>query len=102
MDKILLGHKLKDDPFLLPKSIRILPKFGVDPGIFASEEEINSVKSRVLSENREGKINAILTGSDYIDKKLEDDMEYIRLINKGVHPLPKPSNNLFYVDIKWI
>ena len=66
--------------------------------IFASKEEIDEVKNKVQSENRDGKIDAIIKGDEYVEKKLEDDEEYKNLMKKGVQPLSAPSGVLFYLD----
>ena len=69
--------------------------------IFASKEEIDDVKSRIHSENRDGKIEAIIEGGEFTEKKLEDDEEYKELMKKGVTPMPAPSGTLFYLDFKY-
>ena len=67
---------------------------------FASEEEINEVKNKVQSENRDGKIEAVIEGCEFVEKKLKDDLQYKELMKKGVMPLSTPSSNLFYLDYK--
>lgn len=84
-------------PSLLPTAMKISAK----TLCFASEEEINEVKSRVQSENRDGKIEAIIEGGEFTEKKLEDDVEYKNLMKKGVTPLSAPVGNLFYLDFKY-
>jgi hypothetical protein len=69
--------------------------------IFASKEEIDQVKNKVLSENRDGKIESIIEDKPFVEKKLEDDEEYQKLIKKGVSPLPMPKGELFYLDFKY-
>jgi hypothetical protein len=68
---------------------------------FASKEEIDDVKSRIQSENRDGKIEAIIEGGEFTEKKLEDDEEYKELMKKGVTPMSAPSNTLLYLDFKY-
>ena len=69
--------------------------------IFASKEEIDEVKKKVQSENRDGKIEAIIEGGEFTEKKLEDDEEYKELMKKGVTPMSAPSGTLFYLDYKY-
>ena len=70
--------------------------------IFCSEEEVDKVKSKVLSENREGSIDSLINDEEFIEKKLEDDEEYKELMKKkGVQPLSAPSSELFYLDFKY-
>ncbi len=88
-------------PSLLPMAMKVAAKTISQDLIFASKEEIEAVKSRVQSENRHGKIEAIIEGSEFIEKKLEDDEEYQKLIKEGVTPLPAPTGQLFYLDYKY-
>ena len=69
--------------------------------IFDSQEEIDEVKKKVQSENRDGKIEAIIEGVEFVEKKLEDDEEYKELMKKGVTPMSAPSGTLFYLDYKY-
>lgn len=69
--------------------------------IFASQEEIDEVKNKVLTENRDGKIEAIVDGKEFTEKKLEEDPEYQKLMKKGVTPMSAPSGKLFYLDSKY-
>ncbi len=86
---------------LLPIAMKIAAKTLAMDLCFASKEEIDDVKSRVNSENRDGKIEAIIEGGEFTEKKLEDDEEYKKLMKKGVTPLSAPSSNLFYLDFKY-
>jgi hypothetical protein len=88
-------------PSLLPTAMKVAAKTIAMDLCFASEEEINEVKSRVQSENRDAKIDAVVEGSEFIEKKLEDDPEYKDLMKKGVTPLSAPSGQLFYLDYKY-
>lgn len=88
-------------PSLLPTAMKISAKTLAQDLCFASEKEINEVKSRVQSENRDGKIEAIIEGGEFTEKKLEDDAEYKNLMKKGVTPLSAPVGNLFYLDFKY-
>jgi hypothetical protein len=85
---------------LLPIAMKIAAKTIGDDLIFATKDEIDGVKSRVKSENRDGKIEAIIEGGEFTEKKLEDDEEYKKLMGK-VTPMPAPSSNLFYLDFKY-
>jgi hypothetical protein len=68
--------------------------------IFASKEELDSCKSRFESDKRDSKIDYILNGVEYdIKSTLEKDPEYIKLKNKGVYPLSKPSGLLLYMEM---
>jgi len=69
--------------------------------IFASDDEINEVKQKVKSENREGKIDAVIENKEFKEKNLEDDEEYKELIKKGVTPMSAPSSQLMYIDFKY-
>lgn len=89
-------------PSLLPTAIKISAKtLGSELGVFASSEEIDRVKSRVIQENRDGKLGSILEDKPFNEKKLEDDEEYKELQKKGVKPMSAPSGNLFYIDFKY-
>jgi len=72
---------------------------------FYSEEEIEEemmlVKSRINSENRDRKIGSILEGTEYVEKRLEDNPEYKELVSRGIKPLSAPTGHIFYVDYKY-
>lgn len=57
-----------------------------------SEEDKNKITSRLIQENRDGKIESVLENKDFTEKKIEDDEEFKKL-NKGY-----PSPELFYLD----
>lgn len=88
-------------PSLLPIAMQVAAKTISNDLIFASKEEIDDVKKKVQSENRDGKIEAIIEGGEFIEKKLEDDEEYKELMKKGVTPMSGPSGTLFYLDYKY-
>jgi hypothetical protein len=88
-------------PGLLPIAMKVAAKTISDDLIFASKEEIDAVKSRIQSENRDGKIESIVEGGEFIEKKLEDDQEYQKLKKRGVSPLSAPTGKLFYLDFKY-
>lgn len=90
-----------DFPTLLPIAMKVAAKTIAQDLIFASPEEINEVKNKVLTENRDGKIEAIVDGKEFTEKKLEDDPEYQKLMKKGVTPLSSPTGQLFYLDFKY-
>jgi hypothetical protein len=90
-----------DFPSLLPMAMKVASKTMAMDLCFASKEEIDDVKSRVQSENRDGKIEAIIEGGEFVEKKLEDDEEYQQLMKKGVTPLSAPTGQLFYLDYKY-
>lgn len=80
----------------LPVAKRIY--LGVNVGIFATEEELDSVRNRITTDNRDGKIESIINGIDFTEKKLEEDEEYKKLIKKGVVPLGPPTMDVVYMD----
>jgi hypothetical protein len=90
-----------DFPSLLPLAMRVAAKTISNDLIFASQEEIDEVKKKVQSENRDGKIEAIIEGGEFVEKKLEDDEEYKELMKKEVTPMSAPSGTLFYLDYKY-
>ena len=94
--------KSEDFPSLLPTAIKVSSQYFSNEILgFASEEQINEVKNRVQSENRDGKIESVIEGGEFLEKKLEDDSEYQELMKRGVSPLSAPSGNLFYLDYKY-
>lgn len=89
-------------PSLLPIAMKVAAKtISQDLGGFASQEEIEAVKNKVIAENRQGKIDSIVDDKPFTEKKLEDDEEYKELMKKGVTPMSGPSGNLFYLDFKY-
>jgi hypothetical protein len=98
---ILEETKSEDFPSLLPIAMKVAARTISNDLIFASKEEIDEVKKKVQSENRDGKIEAIIEGGEFTEKKLEDDEEYKELMKKGVTPMSGPSGTLFYLDYKY-
>jgi hypothetical protein len=98
---ILEETKSEDFPSLLPIAMKVATRTISNDLIFASKEEIDEVKKKVQSENRDGKIEAIIEGGEFTEKKLEDDEEYKELMKKGVTPMSGPSGTLFYLDYKY-
>ena len=90
-----------DFPSLLPIAMKIAQTTIGQDLVFASEEEINSVKKRIISENRDGKIESIINDEGFKEKTLEEDEEYKELMKKGVVPMSGPSGKLFYLDFKY-
>lgn len=89
-------------PSLLPTAIKVAARtISQDIGGFASQEEIDAVKARVQSENRDGKIDSVIESKEFTEKKLEDDPEYKELKKKGVTPMSLPKGNLFYLDFRY-
>lgn len=68
---------------------------------FYSEEEMQLVKSKIFSENRDRKIDSLVNGSEYVEARLEDDPKYKELVSRGVKPMGKPIDQLFYLDYKY-
>ena len=100
-NQILEETKSEEFPSLLPIAMKVAAKTIAMDLCFASKEEIDDVKSRIHSENRDGKIEAIIEGGEFTEKKLEDDEEYKELMKKGVTPMSAPSGTLFYLDFKY-
>ena len=98
---ILEETKSEDFPSLLPIAMKVAARTISNDLIFASKDEIDEVKKKVQSENRDGKIEAIIEGGEFTEKKLEDDEEYKELMKKGVTPMSGPSGTLFYLDYKY-
>jgi hypothetical protein len=95
------NSKPEEFPSLLPIAMKVAAKTIAQDLIFASQEEIDEVKNKVLTENRDGKIEAIVDGKEFTEKKLEEDPEYQKLMKKGVTPMSAPSGQLFYLDFKY-
>lgn len=93
--------EVSEFPSLLPIAMKVAAKKISMDLFFASQEEINEVKSKFQSENRDGKIDAIIEGGEFTEKKLEDDPQYKELMKKGVTPLSMPTGQLFYLDYKY-
>jgi len=93
--------KSEEFPSLLPIAMKVSSQMISNDLIFASKEEIDGVKSRVQSDNRDGKIEAIIEDKEFTEKKLEDDEEYKKLMKKGLSPMSPPSGTLFYLDYKY-
>jgi hypothetical protein len=90
------------DGILLPIAKRVFAKtISSEIGGFATKEEIDEVKSRVIQENRDGKLGSILDDKPFIETKLEDDLEYKELMKRGVKPLSMPTGQLFYLDFQY-
>jgi len=100
-NQILEETKTEEFSSLFPVAMKIATKTISMDLCFASKEEIDDVKSRVQSENRDGKIESIVEGGGFTEKKLEDDEEYKELMKKGVTPMSAPSSQLFYLDFKY-
>lgn len=100
-NQILEETKSEDFPSLLPIAMKVAARTISNDLIFASKDEIDEVKKKVQSENRDGKIEAIIEGGEFTEKKLEDDEEYKELMKKGVTPMSGPSGTLFYLDYKY-
>ena len=100
-NQILEETKSEDFSSLLPIAMKVAARTISNDLIFASKEEIDEVKKKVQSENRDGKIEAIIEGGEFTEKKLEDDEEYKELMKKGVTPMSGPSGTLFYLDYKY-
>jgi len=58
-----------------------------------NDEELNKIDAEIKQENRDGKIDAIVEGSDYVEKTREDHPDY----RKG----EGPTGQLFYMDFSY-
>jgi hypothetical protein len=85
----------------LPMARRVSQKTLSQELLFYSEEEIQLVKNRIFTENRDRKINSILEGKEYVELFLEDDPEYKDIVSGVITPLSGPSGRLFYMDYKY-
>ena len=95
-------NKTSEFPNLLPIATKVASQLVSNQILgFASEEEIDAVKKKVKSENRDAKIEAVVEGREFTEKKLEDDEDYKELMKKGVTPLSAPSGVLFYLDYQY-
>lgn len=97
----IVNSETEEFPSLLPIAMKVAAKTLGQDLVFASKKEIDEVKNKVLTENRDGKIDSILDGKEFTEKKLEDDIDYQKLIKKGVTPISAPSGHLFYLDFKY-
>jgi len=87
---------------LLPIVKQIAVKSISNDLIFTSSDEIDKIKSRIDSTNRNNKINYILNDEvDFEELFIEDDEEYKKMIIKGITPMNKPNSTLFYLDFKY-
>jgi len=89
------------DNILLPLAKRVFSKTLSQELAFYSEEEMMLLKNRIKSENRDRKIESILDGTEYVEKRLEDHPEYKELVSRGIKPLSAPTGHIFYVDYKY-
>lgn len=94
-------EKENEFPSLLPIAMRVAAKTISDDLVFYTQDEINSVKNRLKQENRDGKIESILDNKEFEEKKIEDDIEYKKLISKGVKPMSGPSCSLLFLDFQY-
>ncbi len=58
-----------------------------------SGDEIRKIDAELKSDNRDGKIDSIIEGTEYVEKTREDHPDYIK--PKG------PSGALFYLDYQY-
>ncbi len=69
-----------------------------------SKVEREAIESRIKSENRDAKIDAIIYKKPFFEKKVEDDPEYKDIIKNGlisVVPMSAPKCSLMYIDYKY-
>jgi len=96
IDQILESNTDNEFPSLLPIAKKIVAKtVGLDlvsvkpmssPGGM-SQEERERIEAEVKSENRDGKIDALIEGKEYTEKKVEEHPDY-----------KSGGGQLFYID----
>jgi hypothetical protein len=59
---------------------------------------IKEIESDILADNRDAKIDSIISDVPFEEKKLEDDERYKKMTHLEVKPLPPPINMDFYLD----
>ena len=92
------SKNLSYDNIIFPTIIKVSTKTIANELIFATKEEIKEIEDKVKIENRNNKIDSIVEGKKYVEKKIEDDKEYKKLMKKGVTPMKKPSSVIYYID----
>lgn len=92
--------KIEDNLFF-PIAMKVAQQTLASELGFASQDELDEVKNRIITENREGSIESIIEDKEHIEKKLEDDEEYKKLMKKGVTPMGTPQGNLMYMDVRY-
>lgn len=101
MDKInnLFDNKQTNQQFpsLLPIAKRIAAST-IAGGL--QGEELEKLKGKVLSENRESKINSVIEGTEHVEKEIKDYPEYIEGLIP-VKPMSSPQPTLLYIDYKY-
>ncbi|NBP55590.1 hypothetical protein EBU71_03440 [bacterium] len=96
------GMEEKDwSKIALPMARRVSGKTLLQELLSYSEEEMQLVKNRIFSENRDRKINSILEGKEYVELVLEDDPEYKEIVSRVITPLIGTSGHLYYMDFKY-
>lgn len=83
---------------LLPMAMRVASRtvgfdlVSVQPMDYGmTEEERNRIESEIKEENRDGKIDSIVEGKEFVEKKVEDHPDY----------RPGPGAQLMYLDFKY-
>ena len=88
-----------DFPSLLPLAMKVA---ATTIGGGMSKEERERIEAEVKSENRDGKIESLIEGTEYVEKKLEEHPDYkpgVDLV--PVQPMYAPMGLLFYIDYKY-
>jgi hypothetical protein len=86
-------------PSILPLAMKVAAKT-ISNGM--SKEERERIESEVKSENRDGKIDALIEGKQYTEKKVEEHPDYKSGSDLvSVQPLSGPIGQLFYLDFKY-
>jgi len=67
-----------------------------------SKEEKERIEAEIKSENRDGKIDSLIEGTEYVEKKVEEHPDYKSGTDLvPVQPLSGPVGQLFYLDFKY-
>jgi hypothetical protein len=93
------GGSTDNFPSILPMAMRVASKsIGMDlvsvsplPGPGMSSEKRRKIEAEVKQENRDGKIDSLVEGKEYVEKTIEDHPDYV----------PGPSMDLLYLDFKY-
>ena len=86
-------------PPILPMAMKVA---ATTIGGGMSKEERERIEAEVKSENRDGKIESLIEGTEYVEKKLEEHPDYrpdVDLV--PVQPMSAPIGHLFYIDYKY-
>lgn len=92
---------MKKGNLIFPTTIKIAAKSISLDMLSGHEEEINELKREIRQKNRQSKLDSLLNGKEYVERKLENDPKYIEYMKDCVKPLSNPCGELFYIDYKY-